>query len=424
VSRANELRVGGGEDVLVVGEWVSSSSSKPSRELTSSLYISPPSSVVAVPESIEHLPVGSVAPETTLLSAVRREARRSRRSSSFCLRISRSSVRFMARREELLISRSRTLRSRRALAASSLRCSSLLLAAGRVGLWGGVAAGAGVVVGRWSGGVGKGEEAAWAADGDRGGSGVGAKVGCAANEGLGVETLDLAEGEMSEKARLFLRFGVVSKAPTLVVFAWFDLRGDGVLRLARLVMFVVRASGASIVLELFETRRVCRLGELKEVFRDGMPPFEDVLVEGIRETVPIIEVSFKEEFLEVISSLRGEAARCWPLEACPGKAAWCGDRRVGSPTASFMGGDIASFELFARKNFGRPSPRGGLVLNDDLLLSSSSRPSCVYPEKTVRKTGRCCSGFDGTRGFTSLARKNIGDPSGLATLDRSSARLD
>ena len=50
----------------------------------------------------------------------------------------------MARREELLISRSRTLRSRRALAASSLRCSSLLwLGAGRVGLRGGVVIGAG-----------------------------------------------------------------------------------------------------------------------------------------------------------------------------------------------------------------------------------------------------------------------------------------
>lgn len=300
-----------------------------------------------------------------------------------------------------------------------------------MGLRGGVAAGAGAVVGgglgRWNGGLVEGEEEACAPDEGRDGSAMGAKVGCAPDEGLGavvVETLDLADGEMSEKARLFLRFGGESKAPTLVVFAWFDLRGDGVLRLARLAMFVVRASGASMVFELFETRRVCRLGELKEVFRDGMPPFEGVLDEGLRETVPILGVSFREEFLEVISSLRGEAARCWPLTACPKKVAWCGNRCAGSPTAGFKGGDIASFELFARRNFGRLFPRGGLVLNDDLLTSSSFRPSCVYPEKTVRKMGRCCSGFDGTRGFTSSARKNIGDPSGLATLDRSSAVLD
>jgi len=43
----------------------------------------------------------------------------------------------MARREELLISRSRTLRSRRALAASVLSCSILLSGgATREGLWG------------------------------------------------------------------------------------------------------------------------------------------------------------------------------------------------------------------------------------------------------------------------------------------------
>lgn len=43
----------------------------------------------------------------------------------------------MARREELLISRSRTLRSRRALAASALTCSSLLSGGtAREGLWG------------------------------------------------------------------------------------------------------------------------------------------------------------------------------------------------------------------------------------------------------------------------------------------------
>jgi len=43
----------------------------------------------------------------------------------------------MARRDELLISRSRTLRSRRALAASALSCSSLLSGGtAREGLWG------------------------------------------------------------------------------------------------------------------------------------------------------------------------------------------------------------------------------------------------------------------------------------------------
>ena len=38
--------------------------------------------------------------------------------------------------------------------------------------------------------------------------------------------------------------------------------------------------------------------------------------------------------------------------------------------------------------------------------------------------GRCCSGFDGTLGFTSSARKNIGEPSGLASLELSSKGLD
>lgn len=187
-----------------------------------------------------------------------------------------------------------------------------------------MATGAGAVVGRGLGkGIGglvEGEEAACAADESRGESGVGLKVGCTTDEGPGavaVETLDLADGEMSEKARLFLRIGVVSEAPTLVVFAWFDLRGDGVLRLARLVIFVVKTSGASIVFELFETRRVCRLGELKEVCREGMPPLEVLRDEILRETEPIFDVSFREEFLEVISSFRGEAARCWPLAACP-----------------------------------------------------------------------------------------------------------
>lgn len=52
-----------------------------------------------------------------------------------------------------------------------------------------------------------------------------------------------------------------------------------------------------------------------------MSPFEGTLDEGLREAVPVLGVSFREEFLEVISSLRGEAARCWPLLACPRKDA-------------------------------------------------------------------------------------------------------
>ena len=52
-----------------------------------------------------------------------RLSRRYRRSSAVCLRISRSSVRFIAARDEFVISRSRTLRSLRALAASSFMCS-------------------------------------------------------------------------------------------------------------------------------------------------------------------------------------------------------------------------------------------------------------------------------------------------------------
>ena len=66
-----------------------------------------------------------------------RVSRRYRRNSEFCFRISRSRVRFMARSEELLISRSRTLRSRRALAANSLSWSTLLWDGGLLGLCGG-----------------------------------------------------------------------------------------------------------------------------------------------------------------------------------------------------------------------------------------------------------------------------------------------
>ena len=47
------------------------------------------------------------------------ESRRNRRSSTDCLRISRSNVLLIAKRDELLISRSSTFRSRRAFAASS-----------------------------------------------------------------------------------------------------------------------------------------------------------------------------------------------------------------------------------------------------------------------------------------------------------------
>lgn len=97
---------------------------------------------------------------------------------------------------------------------------------GRVGLRGGVAAGAGAVLdgglGKWNGGLVQGEVAPCAPDEDREGSAVVADAGFAADEGLGavvVKTLDLVDGETSEKARLFLRFGEKSKAPTLEVFA-------------------------------------------------------------------------------------------------------------------------------------------------------------------------------------------------------------
>lgn len=95
-----------------------------------------------------------------------------------------------------------------------------------MGLRGGVAAGAGAVVGggfgRWNGGLVEGVGAPCAPDEDRGGFAMVAKAGRAADEGLGavvVEIVDLADGEMSEKTRLFLRFGEDSKAPRLGVFA-------------------------------------------------------------------------------------------------------------------------------------------------------------------------------------------------------------
>lgn len=69
----------------------------------------------------------SLSPNVVRLLVIpeRRDIRVNLRNSSACLRISRSRVWFIAKREELLISRSRTLRSRRAEAARSFRCSSL-----------------------------------------------------------------------------------------------------------------------------------------------------------------------------------------------------------------------------------------------------------------------------------------------------------
>ena len=146
-------------------------------------------------------------------------------------------------------------------------------------------------------------------------------------------------------------------------------------RLDRLVMFAVSASGALIVFELLETRRVWRLGELNEVFRNGTVSLAVLPREGCRDTTAVLEDLFNEEFLEVISSLSGDVARCWLLAFWPRRDAWCGDQRLGGPATGWNGVDIPSFELFARKRFGRLSLSGGLVLNDDLLLSSSSRPS-------------------------------------------------
>lgn len=69
----------------------------------------------------------SLSPNVVRLLVIpeRRDIRLNLRNSSVCLRISRSRVWFIVKREELLISRSRTLRSRRAEAARSFRCSSL-----------------------------------------------------------------------------------------------------------------------------------------------------------------------------------------------------------------------------------------------------------------------------------------------------------
>ena len=143
---------------------------------------------------------------------------------------------------------------------------------------------------------------------------------CVTEECLGLDVGEVllgAEGEVSEKARLFLRVGVVSTALTLDVLVWPDRRGDGRFRLDRLVMFVARASGASILLELLETSRVWRLGELNEVVRDGALPFMGFPRDGLRDILAAFEGSFSEEFLEVISSLSGDAARCWIFVVCP-----------------------------------------------------------------------------------------------------------
>ena len=135
VSFAKDELIGGGDEVEEERERVSSSlyaservSSSASDEMLPLKPISrsPSLPVVSLRPLIRLLTVLFVAIEITLPSAVRREERRNLRSSSFCLRISRSKVRLIARSDELLISRSRTLRSRRAWAANSLRWSSLL----------------------------------------------------------------------------------------------------------------------------------------------------------------------------------------------------------------------------------------------------------------------------------------------------------
>ena len=81
-------------------------------------------------------------------------------------------------------------------------------------------------------------------------------------------------------------------------------------RLDRLVIFAVSASGALIVFELLETRRVWRLGELNEVFRNGALSLAALPREGFRDTTAVLGGLFNEEFLEVISSLSGDVARC------------------------------------------------------------------------------------------------------------------
>ena len=112
----------------------SSERSKSKSKLTVSSW-----SETSLPASVVDVKVDRCVEVERLDGAIERRPvcvrRRYRRSSVFCLRISRSRVRLMARREELLISRSSTLRSRRAFAANSFKWSILLsVVIGLVGL--------------------------------------------------------------------------------------------------------------------------------------------------------------------------------------------------------------------------------------------------------------------------------------------------
>lgn len=84
-------------------------------------------------------------------------------------------------------------------------------------------------------------------------------------------------------------------------------------KLDRLGRFDVTASGALIsfvIVELLvETKRVWRLGELKEGLREGMPSLGEVSTDDFLGRLLDIGGSLRDEFREVISSLRGDAAR-------------------------------------------------------------------------------------------------------------------
>lgn len=150
----------------------------------------------------------------------------------------------MAKREELLISRSKTLRSRRASAASSFRWSSLL--------WPGA-----VLLGLVGDGPG---------DIMFGGSGEGVLAG--------VDSSGMGAGcrPESDKAILDLRLVVLPKFPVIGDCGWLILRVP-LLRLDLREMSdwrLTTTSGARMSLDPPDTNRVCRRGDglLSDDFRD------------------------------------------------------------------------------------------------------------------------------------------------------------
>lgn len=84
-------------------------------------------------------------------------------------------------------------------------------------------------------------------------------------------------------------------------------------RLERLDRFDVTASGALISLVaaelLIETKRVWRLGELNESLREDVSSLGEVVTDGFLGRLLDVGGSLRDEFREVISSFRGDAAR-------------------------------------------------------------------------------------------------------------------